>query len=923
MLVRTPAFSICATLEQSWSELKEAIRSASPDFYKEIKDIEFDDIDRLSQRHKLTIYKYFNRAKYRPVPFGAFCSVSLLNNDINKDAVQISRKQTLYKLLDWQTKKNIKFTFQDLLKANALIQANTTWYKAAGNIRFITAGQGNKFEMNDIPSDTNILFALEIASQGIAIQDLIYKLQIKLGGNAEALNFVEAFIHSGLVVTSLDANIIGEDYFTRIGHKLEENYLDYIIAQRSISGGSPKELLKQIPELIERLSMIEQQEQLTTDLERFRDLFKEKFDLEEVSLMVAIDPEIGVGYGKMESAASASTLIDSLLQSTKNNNKRKDTYKELFASAFEFEVPSCINLEAVLPLSEKRSSPKKMANSISCIFSISDDLLILDHIGGYSFNQIAGRFTIADKGILDFCRQQASLETEANAEVVFFDIGYLCEIHVDNVNRRSSIYDYELPILSYSTLPEFITLGELYIRMSGNEIVLFSRRLGKRVVPRMATAYNFERSSLPLLKFLCDYMHYGLKTEFLPQISGLLPGLRQYPRIQFRNIVLGRAQWTVSIDHIKDLTAERLKEHLKQRQAPRFIRIGQADQTLVLDLDNGQDYEFLFSLLRSKKEITVEEAILPERSLVTDEHGKPYMAQFVAALNHHENVYYKARPIWIDSKKEQGFFPPGSEWLYCEIYSHTNHANSILFKLNAFADEQRSTIDKWFFIRYNEPQDHLRVRFLLRKAEDAQALLTNLKALLEEVMQKRIVSDFQVKVYKREMERYGFAGIDRVEALFCFDTRYTLQILQLPDPLKYRLAIILLTGIISRLSLDSETVQNWLQKIRDGYNHEHGLKGEGFKQINQYTRDQHLLDDSLLDETQKRELQRISDQYFSVLKELEGIRVMPLLTDFFHMHINRLFSDHQRLHETVIYNIKEAVDRKTKADRKIQISANS
>lgn len=920
MLVRTPAFSICATLQESWPELKEAIRMASPDFFKEIADIEFHDIHTLSQRHQLTIYKYFNRSRYRAVPFGAFCSVSLLDNNHFHpfENIVINQQQTLCNLPDWQQKAKIKYTFQDLLNANANIQANSTWYMTAENIRFVSTNQVNKFEMNDIAGDDDILFALELAKNGISIRELIENLKERLGGKKYALSFVEGLAGSGLVFTSFDANIIGEDYFERLGYKIDNSQAGYTISLRSIAGALPKNLLKHIPELVERLDLMEQPEQISKEMQDFRNRFKEKFDLEEVPLMIALDPEFGVGYGNMESAASTSTLIDALLSG--KLNETTDKFRETFAAAFRFDISAMIDIAPLLPRSENGQSNAKLANSMSCIFSIADGLVVLDRIGGYSFNQFAGRFNIADTKILETCKEQAAIEGNANPEVVFFDIGYLSEINVDNVNRRNSIYDHELPIMSYSTSSGIITLTELYIRMSGNEIVLFSRRLGKRVVPRMATAYNFERSDLPIFKFLCDLMHYGLKTELLPQLPALMPGLKQYPRMQYRNIILARAQWTVSVASIKSLTTEGLREHLKARNVPRFLRTGMADQTLLLDMDSDQDTAFLLALLRSKKDAIVEEAIVPETSVITDQYGKPYLGQFIAALNHHENVYYKARPVWANQVLTTTFFAPGSQWLYCEIYSHTNYADELLFLLSEFAKTHKQYIEQWFFIRYDKPSDHIRLRLLLTRSDDAPVLLTNLHQLLAEPMAKGVVADFQVKAYKREMERYGFAGIEEVEALFCYDTQYTLQILNLPDPLKYQLSILLLNYILSKLSaISTETVQSWLCKIREGYNQEYGIRGDGFKIINQYIRDQHLMEERALDQNHIAAIKTISDHYARILDKLTGIRVMPLLTDLFHMHINRLFCDHQRLHEAMIYNIKETADRRTKGTAKSKI----
>ena len=75
ILYRTPQFPINASLEESWSELKESIRLASPYFYGIIKDLDADQITTQTESIQFTIAKYFNRAKFRATPYnGLYCS---------------------------------------------------------------------------------------------------------------------------------------------------------------------------------------------------------------------------------------------------------------------------------------------------------------------------------------------------------------------------------------------------------------------------------------------------------------------------------------------------------------------------------------------------------------------------------------------------------------------------------------------------------------------------------------------------------------------------------------------------------------------------------------------------------------------------------------------------------------------------------
>lgn len=71
-------------------------------------------------------------------------------------------------------------------------------------------------------------------------------------------------------------------------------------------------------------------------------------------------------------------------------------------------------------------------------------------------------------------------------------------------------------------------------------------------------------------------------------------------------------------------------------------------------------------------------------------------------------------------------FNIGSEWLYYKIYCGVKTSDMILLehlkekisdlKINDF-------IEKWFFIRYNDPEPHIRLRFLLTKNSNLNLII--------------------------------------------------------------------------------------------------------------------------------------------------------------------------------------------------------
>ncbi len=95
----------------------------------------------------------------------------------------------------------------------------------------------------------------------------------------------------------------------------------------------------------------------------------------------------------------------------------------------------------------------------------------------------------------------------------FFDIAYQAEKKVDNVNRRKQLYPYELPILTWSESDNPLDLNDLLVTIEQQEVVLKSKKLDKRLLPRIASAYNYTRSDLAVYRFLCDIQSQGILTN--------------------------------------------------------------------------------------------------------------------------------------------------------------------------------------------------------------------------------------------------------------------------------------------------------------------------------------------------------------------------------------------------------------------------
>ena len=117
---------------------------------------------------------------------------------------------------------------------------------------------------------------------------------------------------------------------------------------------------------------------------------------------------------------------------------------------------------------------------------------------------------------------------------------------------------------------------------------------------------------------------------------------------------------------------------------------------------------------------------------------------------------------------------PGSDWLYLKLYVPPSLQDDLVrgpLREFARAALQDGLADRWFFIRYADPEPHLRLRFHGTPAVLWQRLLGNVLAWSQGLVDSDLVSRFSLETYDREIERYGGEdAVDAAETLFYADS---------------------------------------------------------------------------------------------------------------------------------------------------------
>ena len=115
---------------------------------------------------------------------------------------------------------------------------------------------------------------------------------------------------------------------------------------------------------------------------------------------------------------------------------------------------------------------------------------------------------------------------------------------------------------------------------------------------------------------------------------------------------------------------------------------------------------------------------------------------------------------FLNKMKVNNIYIPGSIWLYYKIYLGPKLADKLLtIQILPIVDKlyKLQLIDSCFFIRYNDPGFHIRLRF---KTRNNNELLNILTPMWNQLIKEQKISKVVVDTYMQETKRY-----DRIKEL--------------------------------------------------------------------------------------------------------------------------------------------------------------
>ncbi len=698
-------------------------------------------------------------------------------------------------------------------------------------------------------------------------------------------------------------------------------------------------------EILSKLRTLPRQSNLT----KFQSAFFDRYETREMPLLQVLDKENGIGYLQKGSYGDLSPLVDDL---TLPNQEEEDHHiiwnniesyllkkyiEAIKLNAYEIELTD-------EELKSFKTDTENLSDTVACMFSVisskieinGNDRIHIISAGGSSAANLMGRFCHADEQILNLTRSITKKEQELNPDVILAEIIHLPESRIGNILLRPILREYEIPYLAKAGLDinHQISLDDLYLSIRNNRIYLRSKKLNKEVLPRLTSAHNFNFNSQPVYQFLCDMQTQGKKTGVSFHWGAFGNDHIFLPRVTYKNLILELATWNLKKEDFNELLSNSEVGLIKvtnswrdKHKIPRFVSLADGDNELTIDMENLLSIKTLIDTIKKRTAIKLVEFLFyPENAIVKSSAGS-YVNQFIVAFHKTKKGFSSSmfEETISTSTNVSRTFATGSEWLYYKFYSGNKTSDAILYEVikpftNYLLKEQ--LIDKWFFIRYNDPKEHIRVRFNIKNSKGG-LLIDLLNAQIKQYLKQDLVWKIQTDTYQREIERYGENLIELTEVLFYNDSAAVVDLIDIlneyeGDNIRWLMALRSVDTFLNDFDFKLQDKLVLIEELKNSFGKEFGMnKSLKIQLDNKYRVETKIINETLdfiySDEEPNdwksfyQVFEKRSDLNKSVVEAIKmranQLKLKGLMNSYLHMNINRIFKSRHRLHEMVIYDL--------------------
>ncbi|MDJ0466233.1 lantibiotic dehydratase [Streptomyces sp. H27-C3] len=817
---------------------REALLLASPSLFEAAERLVQGEArtTREARRTLLSLLRYHLRIASRAVPFGLFAGVALVSE--GPTAVSVGSKHRKGVRPDASWLRNVLAAMETDPAITAGLRARINPLSVVRGERLILPQQGDQGRTS-IRYTPTVATALAEAKSPIALTDLAERIHNAFPQKSHELSerLVHSLVTHGFLVTDLHPPMRVDSPLDQALQRLEraapqsvaaraltslrETMAEYAAAEVGRDPQRPRDIVRHmrqfhdsahplhvdvavdasitLPRAVSNevgiaagaLWGITPHAEWFPGLDAYLERFLERYGTTQlVPLTELLDPERGLG---------PVVTGDGTARPARSTPLRDRALAELAANAVRDGLPEVLlDRERLRQLAVPgKGSPPPTMDVTATLQAASPqavdagDFHVVLGTGTRQAGALKGRFThLLGAPVAAHCRQEAQRSDPGapHAVRVALDFhprtprgGNLTRTGADTMPtvHIGSFHDQALDQLG---------LDEIYIGAHKDRLYAYSASLGREVLPAQLDMLNDERE-LPAVRLLQAICGVG-RTAFHGWSWGPVADLPRLPRVRYGRAIVCPARWNSAF---LSPTADTWEEWCTQVDAwraawsvPEHVSVGAGDRRLTLDLRKAMHLRLLREELRRNPNSTIHEAtsIKHDASCWLDHptHACELVFSLHSSAHAPSRTHHRSYPP-LDTGSRS--YPLGSEWLSAKLYaSSARHDEILTRRLSPLLRELPESMDRWFFLRYADPDPHLRLRFHAQPDVLTREVLPAIGAWAAGLRGQGLARALVVDEYCPETARYGGPDvIEAAERAFHADSMAVLQQLRvLSDP---------------------------------------------------------------------------------------------------------------------------------------------
>lgn len=803
-----------------------SIKIASPSLLNSIVNIDAKKEKDVKNIY-FAVLKYFIRLVSRPTPFGTFSSIGTgvfkeksdiqFNQQKKKEKINISF-EWINGLINLLISNNNYFEKTKVLKNELIIEKNEKIY-----LSFFSGISTEQREFEELTLNrSNLLnFILKLSEKEIEIREIVYYIQ-KNNTDIQSdkiIGYIRELVKKDILLTDLKMSnsipkiqsvllksinsFLNEDDIL----KIQVNQIFEFIEQLNLKKTVSIEELTYLESLMGDLYKTEEYLHIDSIQESFINLNSDlKNEIEDYAKVMTIlsqqtyveDNALSFylkkfidSYG-IYNAISVKDLIDTEKElgppptfskpygrleyefsNLSNTPKTSDLVKKMFYDG----LSQNLSVKVEDYISDDDLSEVNYAESYDLYLSIYENTIskekkifssgnMISPIAGRTFGRFISAFENEKNQLLnDIMSAQKVIEDQVPQISLSIVPLKPKAMNVMNVENK---YEYELAISTKNNNEKkAISIDDVYIYSDGDNFYFYSKKLKSNIEFKFSNMVNHHFSMPNIYRFLIDLSLYK-KTAIRSFDWGEMESYKVLPEVTYKNFVIRPRTWNLFLDKKSSDPEIYIDTFINQNKVPRFVKCVEFDNFILIDLNSKIMKDLLIFEFKKKKSLTLiaaDEFNDEYTSLIRDSSNKNYINEFIFMGQNKKNnsVNQKQNNIEVTfhTKKEQDKFDD-EEWLYFKIYNALKKDDFVIEQYLYKLFEKHPG----FYIRYNDPYPHLRVRL---KINNNYPELVDLVNKMFKMLNKQSISlNLVFDQYVQEVQRYGGSSlINSAEEFFC------------------------------------------------------------------------------------------------------------------------------------------------------------